>query len=103
MNRKIPDADLAAMPPLCVKGNDDPTEALPPRNLTVADLAAMGVGGGGGVSDGDKVDVVVSGGGTIWTIDTGAVTTSKIADANVTGPKLKQGDLLGLLWFYGGM
>jgi len=45
-----------------------------------------GGGGGGGVTDGDKGDVTVSGGGTTWTIDNDAVTFDKIQ--NVTGPTL---------------
>ncbi len=43
----------------------------------------------GGVSDGDKGDITVSGGGTIWNIDADAVGTTEIANDAVTFAKIQ--------------
>ncbi len=52
-------------------------------------LTIAGTGGGGGVSDGDKGDIVVSASGVTWTIDAGVISTAKIADDAVTYAKFQ--------------
>ena len=41
----------------------------------------------GGISDGDKGDIVVSGGGTSWTVESGAINTSKLGGDITTAGK----------------
>ena len=43
-----------------------------------------GVAAGSGLTDGDKGDVVVSGGGTVFTVDTASITLAKMANASAS-------------------
>jgi len=46
-----------------------------------------GSGGGGSISDGDKGDITVSSVGTVWTVDAGAINTTKLGGDITTAGK----------------
>lgn len=54
--------------------------------------AAPPGGGGGGISDGDKGDITVSGGGIAWAVNAGVITDAKVA-AGIDAAKLANGSV----------
>lgn len=57
--------------------------------LSTDGLGNLSLTSPGGIPDGDKGDITVSSGGTVWTVDNAVITTSKILDDNVTYTKIQ--------------
>lgn len=109
----VANANLATMPAATIKGNNTGATGAP-LDLTAVQLTALvnafstslagavpASGGGTAnylradgswspavVADGDKGDVTVTGGGSVWTVDPGTITGSKIATSAVANSNL---------------
>ena len=81
---------------------DDPANQTHSWDIDTEGTALADLSGSGSLTDGDKGDITVSGGGAAWTIDNDAVTTAKILDDNVTLAKIADGSGTGNVIYFDG-
>jgi hypothetical protein len=77
--------DVSAASKLIGRGDSgagDPQEITLGTNLSISGTTLNATGGG--VADGDKGDITVSGSGTTWTVDNDAITYAKIQNVSTT-------------------
>ena len=71
--------------------NDDPTRVWAIGPTATAVPLTLSTGGGAGITDGNKGSITVTAGGSVWTLNDNAVTTTKIIDGAVTEDKIADG------------
>ena len=83
--------DLSVGGVTTIEGLSGAINLIAGTNVTITDNGtdSITISSTATISDGDKGDITVSASGATWTIDNDAVTTAKIADANVTFAKIE--------------
>jgi hypothetical protein len=83
--------DLSVGGVTTIEGLSGAINLIAGTNVTITDNGtdSITISSTATISDGDKGDITVSASGATWTIDNNAVTTAKIADANVTFAKIE--------------
>jgi len=81
----VADDFAGSSPPVVVDAETGSVYTITAAGVVVK--VGVGGGGGGGLSDGDKGDITVSVGGTVWNIDAGVVGTTELGGDITTAGK----------------